>query len=120
MISLLSFFSFILFCKILLCNLLAAWFSVWHPLRNVPVQTVKPNSNEWMGCRYRHDHSRICIVSVCAYGKLLRKKIKRLQKKPNQMVTLNKKKDEWNFNVLGHVSFRGIVLLVLLQMCGLV
>ena len=72
--------------------MLAAWFSVWHPLRNVPVQTVKPNSNEWMGCRYRHDHSRICIVSVCAYGKLLRKKIKRLQKKPNQMVTLNKKK----------------------------
>lgn len=32
----------------------------------------------------------------------------------------NYKSNEWKFNVLSHVSLRGVVLLVLLQMCGLV
>lgn len=41
-----------------------------------------------MECHNHHDHSWICIVSVCAYGSLLRGKVKRLQKERNQMVTV--------------------------------
>lgn len=45
-------------------------------------------SNEWMGSGMCNDSGRICIVSVCAYGSLLRGKVKRLQKERNQMVTV--------------------------------
>jgi|GEM_PF-2496742 hypothetical protein len=49
---------------------------------------LKYKSNEWMGNGMCNDSGRICIVSVCAYGSLLRGKVKRLQKERNQMVTV--------------------------------
>ena len=75
--------------KTILTNQLTTIRSIWHPLRNVLTQTTKFKNNEWMGCRNSHDHSRLCVVSFCGYGKMLHKKIERQQKGQNQMVNSN-------------------------------